>query len=58
MINQGEECDTNTETLPEVPQVCSVVFRIRLCSVNPCQKLDTPLKETVTCHALCTCLVK
>jgi hypothetical protein len=32
MINEGEECDTNRETLPEVPQVYNVVFRIRLCS--------------------------
>jgi len=57
MINQGEECDTNTETLPEVPQVCSVMFRIRLCSVNPSQLPEvghTSQGNSVTCHALCT----
>jgi len=61
MINQGEECDTNRETLPGVPQVCNVMFRIRLCSVGQSQLPEvghTSQGSSVTCRALCMCLVK
>jgi hypothetical protein len=61
MISQEEESDTNRETLPEVPQVYNVMFRIRLCSVNPSQLPEvghTSQGNSVTCNVLCTCFVK